>query len=137
MSKTVANYMDSIEIVTLDTPCIDIVKLMIEKNIRIVAVCGVNMRIKGIITLSDILKQLTNDIRSPNLTTGLAEDIMTDYDHIVCVREDIIMLQALREMTSNGVHSLVVTKGFEPTGVLHQNHFIKWWQDEVMKPIDS
>lgn len=132
MSKTVADYMDPIEIVTLDTPCSEIITLMRNKNTRIVAVCGVNMRIKGIITLSDILKQLANDIRSENLIKGLAEDIMTDYDHIVCVREDMIMLQALREMTTNGVHSLVVTKGFQPTGVLHQSHFIRWWQDEVI-----
>lgn len=132
MSKTVADYMDPIEIVTLDTPCSEIITLMRDKNTRIVAVCGVNMRIKGIITFSDILKQLANDIRSANLIKGLAEDIMTDYDHIVCVREDMIMLQALREMTTNGVHSLVVTKGFQPTGVLHQIHFIKWWQDDVI-----
>ncbi|MDX2077055.1 MAG: CBS domain-containing protein [bacterium] len=135
MSKRVKDYMDTVELVGVDESCLSVISKMIEKDIRIVAVVTPNQRLQGVITLSDILRTITSDdIKSTTLLEESVEHIMTDLRHLAYIREDMIMLESAEEMVKANTRSLIVVKGLEPVGILHQSHIISWWYHEIIKP---
>lgn len=135
MSKRVRDYMETVEMVAVDEASLAVIQKMIEKDIRIVAVVTLNQRLQGVVTLSDILRTIiSDDIKSTTLLEESVEHIMTDIKHLAYVREDMIMLEATKEMVKANTRSLIVVKGLEPVGIIHQRHIVQWWYDEVIKP---
>jgi len=134
MSKRVKDYMVKVELVGMDERCIDVIGKMVTQNIRIVAVVTPNNRLQGVVTLSDILKTITSDeVKSTTLLEERIEYIMTDQKHLAYVIEDMIMLQAAKEMLKANTRSLIVVKGLEPVGILHQSQIVEWWYQDVIK----
>ena len=127
--------MDPVELVGIDELCLDVIHKMIEKDIRIVAVVTPNQRLQGVITFSDVLKTIVSeDVKSTTLLKESVEHIMTDLRHLAYIREDMIMLEATEEMVKANTRSLIVVKGLEPVGILHQSHILNWWYHEIIKP---
>jgi CBS domain-containing protein len=114
-------------VVTDDTPMQQVLKIMAKNKFSTVIVTNANRELEGIITGSDIVRELEKSMDSPVLLEGAAKYVMTN--HVETVVEDAIMLEAIDKMFRRQLHQLVVTRGFNPIGLITQLDVIRWWSD--------
>nr|WP_281719787.1 CBS domain-containing protein [Nitrosomonas nitrosa] len=139
MGKKAKDYMLEIPDVTVttQTSLIDVMTIMVENNARTIIVTDTNREIKGIITSSDILRELSKEIQSSILRGGAAEHVMTKRLRVPDVSENTLMLDVAEEMAHNDVFSIVVMKQFQPVGIITSLEVFKWWLEEHSNPSDS
>lgn len=132
MGKKVEDYMKDISkiVVTMETSMIDVMRKMVEQNSQAIVVADSNHELEGIITGSDIIRELERAIDSSRLRDGRAEHVMTSRGKLAKVPEGTLMIEALEVMFRERRHSLVITKNFSPTGILTQTDIVKWWLEE-------
>lgn len=130
MSKKVDEYMKKTSgiMVTTDTYMTDVLKLMLQQKTPVVIVTDVNRMIQGIITGSDVVLHLEKAIDSSTLKTGFAEHVMTRG--VIGLPLGTSMLDAIEKMFRHRLHAIVITRGYEPVGLLTQLDIIQWWVDE-------
>jgi len=128
--KTAGNFMAQVAKVSLKTTMIDVAKTMVEQNVRCVAVMDGD-QIKGIITASDVIREIAADLHSPKMFKGDALEIMTA--RIVSVSEDDPLTQTLNSMTRpHMLHDLIVVHRLDAVGSISQVDVIGWWIDSVV-----
>lgn len=114
--------------VTLDTPMLKVIKIMIEENTQAIIVTNADHELEGIITGTDTLREMARNIDSPVLRKETARNVMTTPP--ISVPTGTFMIDAKELMFKRGIHTLVVTKGFTPIGYLTQPDFDRWWLEE-------
>jgi CBS domain-containing protein len=132
--KTAKDYTSRPVSVLLHTTVLELVKLMIEENVRVVIVTDVRNELKGIVTVTDILRALTYDIKANVVLRGHVENIMTSVDDLYYVESEDNLNECIRKMTARNTHTLVVIRGRHAVGLLHQVDLIHWWRDVVISP---
>lgn len=131
MGKQVRDYMmkDVFKVmVTTDTSMVDVIKKMTQHNSHAIIVTDINKELEGIITGTDIIRELTRAIDSSILRDGLAKDVMTPKPRVVA--EGTLMIDAVDKFFRDSHHALVVVKEYEPVGILSQLDIARWWLDE-------
>lgn len=131
MAKTVKDYMSPAIEKTLGTPVRDAIASMVTEKCRVIVVTNPNHHVRGIITGTDIIREIERDVNSSRLTQGRVENIMSSVEQsIIYVTEDSIMLDAVEKMHRHHLQAPIVLRGLEPVGVLYQLDVIRWWHDE-------
>lgn len=131
MSKTVTDYMLDIttSVVTEDTLVLDAVKSYLEYESHIIIVTdATRKRLVGIITPTDLIKEIRSNTESSNLKTGNLKAIVNA--EFISRAVDTLMLDAMDIMGRRGIHTLVITRGFEPVGLITQHSIVQWWFEE-------
>lgn len=130
MGKRASDYMRDVSKIRVatDTRMTDVLQLMVEQNTTSVVVVDVNLDLKGIITGTDILRELERDLESSRLLEGIAEHVMTR--RIISVTDRTLMIDAADQMFRGRFHTLVVTRDFEPVGIITQLDIARWWLEE-------
>lgn len=106
-----------------DTPLLEVVDLMVRRELRAVPVVGENYEVLGIITVGDALKHLiprTRGEESPKTSQPprvlSARDVMSRT--VMCVSEDQSLLEAANLMVNRDVEQLPVVREGELIGFL-------------------
>lgn len=133
MTRKVDEYMKKVSglMVTTDTNMVEVLRLMLQQKSSVVIVTDVNRMLQGIITGSDVVLHLERAIDSSTLKTGAAEHVMTRG--VIGLPAGTSMLDAIEKMFRHRLHSIVITRGYEPVGLLTQLDIIRWWVDEHTK----
>lgn len=130
MGKKAEEYMQDVSRVSAakDASMIDILSIMREQKAREIIVTNSNHEIEGIITGSDIVREIERTLESSRLLEGTAEYVMTGRPTSVEVGAS--MIDVVDQMFRKGLHCIVVTKGYQPIGIITQIDVVRWWLDE-------
>lgn len=130
MGKRVSEYMEDISSVTFttDTPSLDAIKNWIDENSAALIITDANRNIQGIVTGTDIVREIARQLESAKMLEGSIEYIMTENPELIT--ENTLMIDAVDRMDRKKIRSLIVTKGFNPVGILTQWGVCKWWFEE-------
>lgn len=137
--KKVEEYMSPISdrMVTTETSLMEVVKLLAMHKQGAIIITDDNKEFEGVISGTDLLRQLEKNIESSVLLDGLAKHIMTKKGRAATIGEGTLMVEAVDEMTAARVHSLIVMRVYQPVGILTQGDVLRWWyelQGGVIKP---
>lgn len=132
MGKQVKEYMQDASGITVnvDMLMIEVLKKMIEQKSPVVVVTDAVRTLEGIITGSDVIRELEKDVDSSVLRDGVAKHVMTPRPFFVA--GDTLMIDAVDKMFRMRLHYLVVTGEYEPVGILTQLGVVKWWLEEYL-----
>ena len=107
--------------VGLHTPVLEVISAVTKGRVGCVAVVSGDMMILGVITDGDIRRMLTSH---PQFQDLLARDIMSLQPKVV--HEDILAVEAFRNMESNKIMQLLLTDGESRfTGIVHLHDIIR------------
>ena len=107
--------------VGLHTPVLEVISAVTKGRVGCVAVVSEDMKILGVITDGDIRRMLTSH---PQFQDLLANDIMSLQPKVV--REDVLAVEAFRNMESNKIMQLLLTDGESRfTGIVHLHDIIR------------
>lgn len=123
------------EAISQNISVIEALQVMRDKSVGWLVVVTPNHHLQGIVSASDIIRTLDNDISSPKLLQGLVKDIMIHPDDIAYVDDNDVMAVAIRKLAHRNLRAIVVMKGLECIGVLDQLTIINWWLQEVVSTI--
>jgi len=121
-----------------DTPLLEVVDLMVRREIRAVPVVGESYEVLGMITSGDALGRVINEGRATeegrSELEGLqARDVMTRA--VLCVAEDEGLIEAARMMVSRDVDQLPVVRDGELIGFVTRDGILRALR-EGMTPDD-
>ncbi len=112
------------DIMSTDCTCIgendslvDAAKLLAEKNVGALPICGEDNRLKGMLTDRDIVVKVLAQGKDPS-STKCGE--LATQDEVVTIGADDSIDEALRTMTEHKVRRLPVIDGHDCVGVLSQ-----------------
>ena len=135
MLKKAKDYMIDVvdRLVQYDTPMGEVMDQMTSASFQAVIVVDENGHPMGIITGSDLVREIVRELKSSVLSTGIAQFVMTRP--VVSVPEDSLMLDTVEIMFKTRFHTLLVTTTpnegrSKPVGLLTQIQVAKWWRDE-------
>jgi CBS domain containing-hemolysin-like protein len=131
MGKKVEDYMTPISRivrVTTDTQMITILKEMTRKKSREAIVTNAQREIEGLITTTDIIREIARELDSSTLKDGTAAMVMTKKPG--SEHKGMLMIDAVDQMDRRRIHSLVITDEYTPIGVLTQLDVARWWLEE-------
>ena len=133
MSKLVEDYMSPIPnlLVETDTRLSEAIIQMQHTQSNLVIVVDKRGFLRGIITGTDIIREIGVSIESSMLNEGLAIDIMTKQ--VKALSSDLFMLDAVKDFFRDSLHIMIVTRADKPIGIITQKDIIKWWSDEYLK----
>ena len=133
MSKLVEDYMSPIPnlLVETDTRLSEAIIQMQHTQSNLVIVVDKRGFLRGIITGTDIIREIGVSIESSMLNEGLAIDIMTKQ--VKALSSDLFMLDAVKDFFRDILHIMIVTRADKPIGIITQKDIIKWWSDEYLK----
>lgn len=131
--STVANYKSPVYTVTTDTSVIDTLKLMLEKDSRIIVIVGTDNKLVSVVTGSDIIRELDRTTTSTKLLRGHVEHVMSKRP-MFTIQETALMVEAIEVMNRHQVHDMIVCKETVPTGILRQLDIIRWWMETFPNP---
>jgi CBS domain-containing protein len=106
-----------------DTPIREVVDLMIRRELHVVPVVGENYEFMGVITAADVLKhllpaRLSGETKRPEEIR--AEESLTAREamnrSIMCISDDLSMMEAAKSMVNKGVDRLPVVREGELLG---------------------
>ena len=114
-----------------DTPLLEVVDLMVRRELRAVPVVGESYEVLGIVTVGDALKHLIPRARGADeggkvseAPRGLsARDVMTRT--VLCVSEDQSLLEAANLMVNRDVEQLPVVREGELVGFLTRDAILR------------
>jgi CBS domain-containing protein len=117
-----------------DTPLLEVVDLMVRRELRAVPVVGERLEVLGLITVGDALKELIprrgagaqpkpgEEAERPGAALQ-ARDVMTRS--VLCVSEDQPLIDAASMMMNRGVDQLPVVREGELVGFLTRDAILK------------
>ncbi len=107
--------------VGLNTPVLEVISAVTKGRVGCVAVVSEDMKILGVITDGDIRRMLTSH---PQFQDLLANDVMSLQPKVV--HEDVLAVEAFRNMESNKIMQLLLTDGESRfTGIVHLHDIIR------------
>jgi CBS domain-containing protein len=133
MSQSVRDYMTDITNITMsfETSLKQIMLKMIQQNSRIIILVDKSGNLFGVITGTDIVKELVKEPKSSRLTLGIVKFLKIRAP--VAVPEDTIMIEAIETLYDNSIHTLPVTERgtSKPIGMITQLNIVKWWLEQT------
>ena len=106
----------------VDAPLVDVAKLLSDTQISLVVVCDYNGVMAGVITKSNIVRQIGGCRGSVCMTA--AADVMTR--DVTCCNPSDFLPDVLSMMGKRGfVHIPVVDDGFKPLGVVNERDALR------------
>lgn len=126
----IPEFRDKDEVFTmeLDTPLLDAVKIMSEKNYGSVVVTKKG-KLAGIVTERDLMRRVINDGKDPKKLA--LKDIMTPDPKTA--RTDDTVADSLRRMTNGKFRHLpIVNDNSEPVGMISQGDFVAYSWPQIM-----
>jgi CBS domain-containing protein len=114
-----------------DTPLLEVVDLMVRRELRAVPVVGESYEVLGIVTVGDALKHLIPRARGGDESAKVAQppralsarDVMTRT--VLCVSEDQSLLEAANLMVNRDVEQLPVVREGELIGFLTRDAILR------------
>ncbi len=107
--------------VGMHTPVFEVISAVTKGRVGCVAVVSEDMKILGVITDGDIRRMLTSH---PQFQDLLANDVMSLQPKVF--HEDILAVEAFRNMESNKIMQLLLTDGESRfTGIVHLHDIIR------------
>ena len=117
--------------VTQSKSMIDVITMMIDQKSREIVITDPHHNIEGIITGTDIVREIERAIDSSRLLEGTADFVMTERP--TSVPTGTLMIDVVDRMYRHGLHVIVVTENYEAIGIITQLDVIKWWLEEYGK----
>jgi arabinose-5-phosphate isomerase len=107
--------------VGLNTPVLEVISAVTKGRVGCVAVVSEDMKILGVITDGDIRRMLTSH---PQFQDLLAKEVMSSHPKVL--HEDVLAVEAFRNMESNKIMQLLLTDGESRfTGIVHLHDIIR------------
>jgi CBS domain-containing protein len=114
-----------------DTPLLEVVELMVRRELRAVPVVGERREVLGLITVGDALAELLPKSRGGTAASEAdrpgamlrARDVMTRS--VLCVSEDQPLIDAASMMVNRGVDQLPVVREGQLVGVLTRDAILR------------
>ena len=115
-----------------DTPCSEVVDLMVRRELQAVPVVGEDYEFLGVITTGDAMKELVSQARVESVGGSsatareepTAREIMTRT--VMCVSEEQSLIEAASIMVNRDVEQLPVIRAGEMVGFLTRVEVLRW-----------
>ena len=115
-----------------DTPCSEVVDLMVRRELQAVPVVGEDYEFLGVITTGDAMKELVSQARAESVGGSsatareepTAREIMTRT--VMCVSEEQSLIEAASIMVNRDVEQLPVIRAGEMVGFLTRVEVLRW-----------
>jgi CBS domain-containing protein len=129
--KYAGDYMSPVETFPKSVPVMALVDKVLTDKLRVaVMIDPANQHPVGVLTRSDLMRVLAQDIEAQEIREGTAERLMNSP---FTISETAILSDVVRAMTRPiFLHSLLVTDmRSRVVGVLYQEDVIRWWRETV------